>query len=1027
MFLKSLDIFGFKSFADRTHIEFADGITALLGPNGCGKSNVVDAVKWVLGEQGAKNMRAEKMEDVIFNGTMTRKPLNVAEVTLTISNEQGLLPLDLSEITIKRRLFRSGEGEYWINGTQAKLKDVRELFWDTGVGKAAYSVMEQGKIDQILSSKPEDRRYIFEEAAGITRFKVRRAEAERKLERTQENMRQVEGILGEVKRSYDSLKIQAEKTNHYRELKEKIFNLELDIQLLRLKTFVQNKENRTYDIQKAEKERDAVRAEINEINSRLEQHLDEVNEMEEKINSLQKEIYGLAFEKNGKESQIKLLNEREGELKQKINQLEGRKVTIEDSIETLKEDADSQEASLHDLNKRLSEIAKNILSFEDNIKIASNRISDNDMLSAEYEKQISELDVERGKLKSELEEITDDIVTQLDSKLRDAGYSSAARQKAQEGVEYVIGQIRVLVAGRKSIFEDFSKLHAPVESDVQKFGANAVSSFTELEKLIQELETVFKSYAATTPQFIDEFLSPEGIITKKRGIDRRIDDNRAQVQEKRDKIQSLKSDTTDLVKKIDEYRATLENMRINQAQMKTQVSAAEEQMRLLRRQLATQEAALHDLENEIYEENRRYDELKEQILELEGEIASIDRKGEKLTQELVSLEQTVKERNSDVIEKKEALQAKRDAMASFQAQIEKYNLELATAETEIRATKENFRETHSRDLMEFADRMEAITAAPGTLRYQLSTAKQAMNEVGSVNLMAPEEFAEAKERYDFLSTQLSDLQKACDDLVRITEEIRAESTEQFLATYNKIKKNFHNMFRRLFGGGRAELRLVDPQNVLESGIEIFAQPPGKKLENIALLSGGEKTMTAVSLLFATYMVRPSPFCLLDEIDAALDEQNVLRFVQTLREFGNVSQYIVITHNKKTVAGASTMLGVTMEESGVSKVITIKLEENGKIILPEPEPFEEEDVPPETDVYIPPHPPKRNVGNLTRGLIVETAQKVASDDGSQKVEPAIDAGVVTATDAGAMTESADDAVVPESADVQDGSEGKAQDE
>ncbi|MCR4712894.1 MAG: AAA family ATPase [Treponemataceae bacterium] len=978
MFLKSLDIFGFKSFADRTHIEFADGITALLGPNGCGKSNVVDAVKWVLGEQGAKNMRAEKMEDVIFNGTMTRKPLNVAEVTLTISNEQGLLPLDLSEITIKRRLFRSGEGEYWINGTLAKLKDVRELFWDTGVGKAAYSVMEQGKIDQILSSKPEDRRYIFEEAAGITRFKVRRAEAERKLERTQENMRQVEGILGEVKRSYDSLKIQAEQTNHYRELKEKIFNLELDIQLLRLKTFVQNKENRTYDIQKAEKERNSLKAEIDEINSRLEQHLDEVNEMESKIVSLQKEIYGLAVEKNGKENQLKIHNERESELKQKINQLEGRKVTLEESIETLKDDADGQEASLHDLNKRLSEIAKNIASFEDNIKIASNRINDNDKLSAEYESQISNLDVERGKLKSELEEITDDIVTQLDSKLRDAGYSSASRQKAQESVEHVIGQLRVLVSGRKSIFEDFTKLHEPLESDVQKFGANAVSSFTELEKLVQELENVFKGYAAKTPQFIDEFLSPEGIITKKRGIDRRIDDNRAQVQEKRDKIQSLKSDTTDLVKKIDEYRATLEDMRINQAQMKTQVSAAEEQMRLLRRQLSTQEAALHDLENEIYEETTRYDELKEQVLELEGEIASIERKGVKLTEDMIKLEANVKECNSDVIEKQEALKSKKDAMATYQSQIEKYNLELATAETEIRATKENFRETHSRDLMEFADRMEAITAAPGTLRYQLSTAKQAMNEVGSVNLMAPEEFAEAKERYDFLSTQLSDLQKACDDLVRITEEIRAESTEQFLATYNKIKKNFHNMFRRLFGGGRAELRLVDPQNVLESGIEIFAQPPGKKLENIALLSGGEKTMTAVSLLFATYMVRPSPFCLLDEIDAALDEQNVLRFVQTLREFGNVSQYIVITHNKKTVAGASTMLGVTMEESGVSKVITIKLEENGKIILPDPEPFEEEDVPLEKDVYIPPHPPKRNVGNLTRGLIVETAQKVEQE-------------------------------------------------
>ncbi|MCR4938473.1 MAG: AAA family ATPase [Treponemataceae bacterium] len=978
MFLKSLDIFGFKSFADRTHIEFADGITALLGPNGCGKSNVVDAVKWVLGEQGAKNMRAEKMEDVIFNGTMTRKPLNVAEVTLTISNEQGLLPLDLSEITIKRRLFRSGEGEYWINGTQAKLKDVRELFWDTGVGKAAYSVMEQGKIDQILSSKPDDRRYIFEEAAGITRFKARRAEAERKLERTQENMRQVEGILGEVKRSYDALKIQADQTNKYRELKEKIFNLELDIQLLRLKNFMENKNNRTYDIKKAEKDRSLLKAEIDAINSNLEQHLDEVNAMESKIVSLQKEIYGLAVEKNGKDSQIKLLNERESEVKQKINQLEGRKSQIEERIETLKEDADSQEAALYDLNKRLSEIARNIASFEDNIKIAGDRINDNDKLVAELESQISELDVERGMLKSELEEITDDIVTQLDSKLRDAGYSSSSRKKAQEAVDLVIGQLRVLISGRKSIFEDFSMLHDPTESDVQKFSTNAVSSFKELEKLVSALETAFSGYTATTPSFIDEFLSPEGIITKKRSIDRKIDDNRNLVLEKRDKIQSLKTDTSDLVKKIDEYRATLEGMRINQAQMKTQVTAAEDKMRFLRRELSDQEAALHDLENELYEENRRYDELKEQILELEGEIASIERKGLKLTDDLNNLETTVKERNSDVIESQETLRLKKDSMASLQSQIERFNLELATAETEIRSTLENFRETHSRDLMEFQDRMESITAAPGALRYQLSNAKSEMNEVGSVNLMAPEEFAEAKERYDFLSTQLSDLQKACDDLVRITEEIRAESTEQFLATYNKIKKNFHNMFRRLFGGGRAELRLVDPQNVLESGIEIFAQPPGKKLENIALLSGGEKTMTAVSLLFATYMVRPSPFCLLDEIDAALDEQNVLRFVQTLREFGNVSQYIVITHNKKTVAGAGTMLGVTMEESGVSKVITIKLEENGKIILPDPEPFEEEDVPPESDVYIPPHPPKRNVTNYTKGLIVETAKKVEQE-------------------------------------------------
>ena len=314
MFLKSLDIFGFKSFVDRTHIEFSDGITALLGPNGCGKSNVVDAVKWVLGEQSAKNMRAESMEDVIFNGTQSRKALNVAEVTLTISNEQGLLPLDISEITIKRRLYRSGESEYWINGTQAKLKNVRELFWDTGVGKAAYSVMEQGKIDQILSSRPEDRRYIFEEAAGITRFKAKRAEAERTLAKTEENMKQVDGILGEVRRSYDSLKIQADKTTKYRQLKDDVFNLELDIQLLRLKGFLQDQNNRKNDLEKATQNRSAVQAELNELNSQLEEHMDEVTSMNNQLVDLQKKLVALGVEENAKKNKLKCLTNEKTKL-----------------------------------------------------------------------------------------------------------------------------------------------------------------------------------------------------------------------------------------------------------------------------------------------------------------------------------------------------------------------------------------------------------------------------------------------------------------------------------------------------------------------------------------------------------------------------------------------------------------------------------------------------------------------------------------------------------------------------------------
>ncbi len=287
-----------------------------------------------------------------------------------------------------------------------------------------------------------------------------------------------------------------------------------------------------------------------------------------------------------------------------------------------------------------------------------------------------------------------------------------------------------------------------------------------------------------------------------------------------------------------------------------------------------------------------------------------------------------------------------DRLGSCQNELERLHLGLAQTETEIRNIKENFKEQYGRDLVEFEERMYEIRAGVPELRDRLADRKMKLKDLGSVNLMAPEEFVEVKERYEFLTTQIDDLTKARDDLKRITQEIRDESAQLFLETYNRIKKNFHNLFRRLFGGGRGELRLVDPDHVLESGIEIYAQPPGKKLENISLLSGGEKSLTAIGLLFATYMVRPSPFCFLDEIDAALDEQNVIRFVNLLREFGRASQFIVITHNKKTVTGADALLGVTMEESGVTKVISVRLERSDGQDIRVPEPiglFDEEDV------------------------------------------------------------------------------------
>jgi len=961
VFLKSLEIFGFKSFADRTLIEFSDGISALLGPNGCGKSNVVDAIKWVVGEQSAKSLRAESMEDVIFNGTESRKPLAVAEVTVTISNEAGLLSsIDAPEIAIKRRLYRSGEAEYFINGTQAKLKELRELFWDTGIGKSAYSVMEQGKIDQILSSKPEDRRYLFEEAAGITKHKVRSREAESKLEKTEENMRQVAGILGEVKRSHDSLKVQSDKTLKYRSLREEVFAAELDLHLLRLRQFVQEKDRRDEEIGSKAKARDQVKGEIDSINLSLEENLDIVNGMEAKLVEHQKTVYGLAVERVGKEKQRKLLADRVSEAKGKIDQARLKAKSLREKLESLRDDEAEKEGELSSLRSRVKEIERNIAEFEEGIRTSELRVRENEAAIAKAESEIGGLERDRADARSRLDAITEDIVAQLDARLKESGYSSAERRAAEEGIESLIAAIRSRLSGKGAILGDLGALGASAAAEARDaLIAKAAADLAQAASQVEELGRRYQDYKKTTPSFIDEFLSPEGIITKKRAIDREIASSDEGVAARRERIAALREENRALGEKLAEYRATLEELRGNRIRMQTQAAAAEEALVLLRREIAGQEGYLKELENEVYLEEKRLGESQEELSDLDEEIADIEKRGRELTAELERLEREISLKNSDLTKRQDELKRKMERLSSLQSELERLHLGLAQTETEIRNVKENFAEQYSRDLMEYESRMFEIRTPVSELRDAMNGLKQKLKDLGSVNLMAPEEYAEVKERYDFLAGQLADLEAAKADLKRITDEIRDESAALFLETYNKIKKNFHNMFRRLFGGGRGELRLVDPNHVLESGIEIYAQPPGKKLESIALLSGGEKTLTAIALLFATYMVRPSPFCFLDEIDAALDEQNVIRFVNLLREFGRTSQFVVITHNKKTVTGADALLGVTMEESGVTKVISVRLERSDGKAITVPEPvvdMVEEEVEYEEGTELPPEQP-----------------------------------------------------------------------
>lgn len=922
MFLKSIELFGFKSFADKVGIEFTDGVAALLGPNGCGKSNIVDAIKWVLGEQATRSLRAERMEDVIFNGTDSRKALNVAEVTLTLSNDNEILPIDTAEIAVRRRLFRSGESEYYVNGAPVRLRELRELFYDTGIGKSAYSIMEQGKIDQVLSNKPDERRIIFEEAAGITKYKVKGQEALRKLEKTEENLRQVDGILGEVRRSHDNLKRQSEKTIEYRRLREEAFNVELDMSLLKLRALVESRDRRGTQLEKQQRTRDKLRSEIDAINESLEKNLDIVNSMENDLIEHQKQLYGVGLEKTNCENQIRIHSERVSELSEKVISDDARTRSINAKIGLLEGEIETLGGEVETNKSRIAEVDHNVSEFESHVAHAERSITENQASIVGNEEEIAQSEQRQLALEDELRAITDDIVRQLDEGLAASGYSAESRGTAEE---------RLVSA--------FAELQKNVKAGVSAFGSpsggvvnpDAVSQFVrELASRVAEISELLREYQARIPGFLDELLASEGIIERKRAIDASLDECRQRVKHCRGETARLRMENTELSGKIGEYRATLEELRVNRARMTTQVTAMEATIDQRTSALRDEKRSL-ELHNAQSKATRlRLTDTKAQIEILNGTLAELAESEMTLSATQRELEESISGRNKDLVSNERKLKEKMEKLGAAQNELEKLQITSAESNAEIRNLYENFRERFSRDLAEYEPRLLEITSKQVDLRNALVEIREKERQLGAVNLMALEEFEEVRQRFEFLTEQLRDLRRARADLERVTSEIQSESAALFTHTYEQIKRNFHIMFRRLFGGGRAELKLSEGDDVLESGIEIYAQPPGKKLENIALLSGGERSLTAVALLFATYVVRPSPFCLLDEIDASLDEANVGRFTDMLMEFGETSQFIVITHNKKTVASANTLLGITMEESGVSKVVSIRLGEREQV-------------------------------------------------------------------------------------------------
>ena len=599
MFLKTLEIFGFKSFADKVQIEFTDGVAALLGPNGCGKSNVVDAMKWVLGEQSSKSLRAESMQDVIFAGSETRKALSVAEVSLLVSNQDEVLPLDLPEVCIKRRLYRSGESEYFINNNPVKLREIRELFFDTGIGKSAYSIMEQGKIDQLLSTKPEERRYVFEEAAGITRFRVRGQEAERKLDKTQENIRHVEGILEEVRRSYTSLKAQAEKAETYRTLREEIFQVELEIQLLRLKGLLEDKKKRDGRLEEKVKTREEIARAIGAVNESIARQVDLVNSMESQLVESHKKIYQLDMEKTTRESQVRMYAERITELERNIEADTLREKNIRRKLEDMNIEAEKRKSGLADLAARIGETEENITAFTADIETCSARVRTNEEEVGVNATKAQDQQEAIEQLSVELRAITEDIVTQLDARLKEMGYSSAERRTVEESIEEILRSLRIQLSGKTTLWEDAAGVENLARAERDKLIQSTLAVLKGALDKIEVLDKLFKQSRTFAPSFLDEFLAPQGIITRKRDIDERINERAADIARLRKKNDELAKVNSGLREKIDEYRRTLEDLRVNLARLQTQKAGLEQEIARIARERSEQEALLKDVGAEI--------------------------------------------------------------------------------------------------------------------------------------------------------------------------------------------------------------------------------------------------------------------------------------------------------------------------------------------------------------------------------------------------------------------------------------------
>ena len=1182
MYLKNIEVQGFKSFAQKINFEFHNGITGIVGPNGSGKSNVGDAVRWVLGEQSAKQLRGGNMQDVIFSGTETRKPLSFASVAITLDNSDHKLPVDFQEVTVTRRLYRSGESEYLINGSACRLKDIHEMFYDTGIGKEGYSIIGQGQIDKILSGKPEERRELFDEAAGIVKFKRRKNTTIKKLEEEQQNLVRVTDILSELTRQLTPLEKQAETAKIYLGKREALKELDVNLFLAEnehTEGLLKELEEKTKTAERQLQETGGAYEKTKEEYDRLEKELES---LEEKMESLREETQGKALQKQQLEGQINVLNEQlsageqnrehyksrllsiaeelskkeeakkeqqeEGELlKEKTSEMKKKMKKKEEALSNIQENIRECSAAVEDGKNEIIEIlntrattkgkAQRFDTMMEQIGIRKAELSQKILkLKSEEEEQsgamkrasakyeaitalIEEMNEECNRLNEEVFSIQEQLKNQngqmeagqaayhreasrLDSLKNMAerydGYGNSIRRVMEQkervpGIEGVVadliqvnkdyeiaietalgGSIQNIVTdneqtakqmieflkknrfGRATFLPlssvnargEFSQKEALKEEGVIGLASELVNAAPRYQGVIRYLLgrvlvvdhidhaiAIGRKYRHTLRMVTieGESLSPGGSMT---GGAFRNNSNllgrKREIEELEKKVRSLKTELEEMQKSIDESRSKRnvirdtiadfkEKLRLqyieqntakmsmnqleekneqiqrgylqvqrDQMDMQRQVREVQEDHSRIKKELEESQKDEKELETFIETRQQELDEWKneesealkelehirlevssmgqktqftmENLSRLSSEISSFTEEKEKIRENLKLVKEEMEKKRKDIsnlkntianfdeeekvskdslkvlIEEKEernkshkAFFEKRDALSSQMSLLDKECFRLKSQAEKIEENREaqisymweEYEITPNNALQykkeELTDRQE--------MQKEIGKIKEEIRCLGTVNVNAIEDYKELLERHTFLSNQYEDLQQAEKTLEQIIEELDEGMRRQFSEKFREIQREFDKAFKELFGGGKGTLELSEDEDILEAGIRIISQPPGKKLQNMMQLSGGEKALTAIALLFAIQNLKPSPFCLLDEIEAALDDSNVGRFAGYLQKLTKNTQFIIITHRRGTMNAADRLYGITMQEKGVSTLVSVDLVEN----------------------------------------------------------------------------------------------------